>query len=116
LKRSRVVAFKSSTAVIIAALFAAWVLALGVLLLVPGPSPLRQVYAWVAFAVAMLLVWAVLEWLGVFVFGARIFSRMSSVARIVLGVPLVVSMVALGYGLLWAVANAIAWLGSANAI
>jgi hypothetical protein len=72
-----------------------------------------RIAGWVAFAIGLVGIWLFLEWFGEFVFGARFFSRMSSGARIVIAVPVLVGVAAVGWALLWGLAIAIKWVTNA---
>jgi hypothetical protein len=75
-----------------------------------------QIIGWFVFACAVVAIWYGLEKLGLLSLGAQVFSRMAPWMRIIVGIPIVLSLVALGGGALWLAGNVIAWLTGANAI
>jgi hypothetical protein len=72
-----------------------------------------RIVEWVALAIGLIGIWLFLEWFGEIVFSARFFSRMSSGARIVIGVPVLIGIVAVGWALLWGLAISIKWVTNA---
>lgn len=74
---------------VVAALLAL-VFVLGVLLWMYYPVIPKSVLGWVSLFVIGIPSWFFLEWLGDRVLGARFFTRMSSAARIALGVPVLI--------------------------
>ncbi|MCM2329446.1 MAG: hypothetical protein NDI88_16315 [Lysobacter sp.] len=84
-------------------------------LLVYDPGYIARVYGWMFLAVVALIFWAAYENLGQRVLDSQFFSRMSSSGRVLFGVPVVLGLLALGYGGLWVAGVAIKWLsGSAS--
>lgn len=62
------------------------------------PTIPRSVLGWILLLVIGIPTWIVLEWLGHRLLEARFFSRLGSVARIALAVPiLILFMIAAGY-------------------
>jgi hypothetical protein len=82
--------------------------------LVYDPGYIARVYGWMLLVVVALILWAAYENLGQRVLGAQFFSRMSSTGRVLFGVPVVLGLLAFGYGILWIVGAAMKWL-SGNA-
>lgn len=77
--------------------------ALGVLLWIYYPVIPRTILGWFLLFVIGIPSWFFLEWLGDRVLSARFFSRMSSAARIALGVPVLI--------LLMIIASLVIYLG-----
>src|SRR5450432_3494675 len=109
-------AFKSVRPRNVAVIVGVCALIASLLLYVHPSQAVVRALGWIAFVVASVLIWYGLERTGIFVLGANVFARMSSGVRIIVGIPLVLALAALGSGALWLAANAIAWLTSANAI
>jgi hypothetical protein len=75
-----------------------------------------QIIGWLLFACSLVAIWFGLQKYCDLVFGAQVFSRMSRGRRIIVGIPLVLSLVTVAGAALWLAGNLIAWLTGANAI
>lgn len=62
-----------------------------VLLYLYYPVVPRSILGWIALFVFGLPTWIALEWLAGRLFGAKVFSRLSSGSRIAIGVPLLIA-------------------------
>lgn len=95
--------FRSARAYAVLAVLLAVLLGTCFLLWLYYPTVPRSVLGWILLFAIGIPTWGLLEWLGGVVLGAKIFSRLGTIGRIALGVPVVV--------LLMVVAGFIIWLG-----
>src|SRR6185295_192403 len=86
-------AFRSSRAEVVVAALLALVFVLGVLLWMYYPVIPKTVLGWVSLFVIGIPSWFFLEWLGDRVLGSRFFTRLSSAARIALGIPVLILLI-----------------------
>jgi hypothetical protein len=103
-------AFENTRTGALGPILLAVLLVAGVLLSLYFPTVPDTVLGWVALFVIGLPTWFFLEWLGTVVLGAKVIARLSSPARIAIGVPLVIALAIVGVFLIrfgqWVIAGA----------